>query len=665
MKHACFLFLYGALSLFMPAAQNADSPKTALSSAKTCRITYTESYGEAQGIHLPALYFARKLFTYAGLTVIDEPDREADIEISLSVGGGALGDEYQYAGVKKGWRYSGAGVDGSITVTQSKSTVYQGKFEGEKRVKSAIGESEYKTKSQAPFVAAFYAYNEHSFFRELARTVGTLFGPEALMPALHDGNSILRGAAADMIGTLSWTPTAEQSAYINIARGASSECVQLGQAAVKPLIDAYSIEADEEDCFGDYHAKENSSDGHMEVSDRLMNGNERLKVEVIRALGKIGDPSAVDTILSAIKRRVPKELVPVSLEALASIKTDRAVDAIIEELKNRVGYQSEAAQCLGKIKANRAVNELIVIISGGDREEWEKADPFSPTQEAALKALAQIQDPRAVKPILALIKKKKEFEYENWDPATNALLEYKELAVKPLIDILGGKSAPPRLPMRLGAIYVLGRSNSRPAADLILGYLNEKNIEVVACSIEALGALKEKRAVAPLVRFSKGGNYELRWRAIDALGEIQDNEAVVPLLGILSRYPVGETSLDWQINRIWECTVGALGKIHDARALDPLLALAQEPNVVKSSYHLLVVMQALAQFEDKRIMNLYITALDDTRQTIRFCAMEGLFRYASDVPVEAIEPLLYNVNDSIWVKARELMKIIKEKHQSP
>jgi HEAT repeat protein len=90
---------------------------------------------------------------------------------------------------------------------------------------------------------------------------------------------------------------------------------------------------------------------------------------------------------------------------------------------------------------------------------------------------------------------------------------------------------------------------------------------------DALGAIKDPRAVEPLVAALKDADRDVRLSAAAALGAIKDPRAVAPL----------SVALKDPDDRVRYYAAEALGKIKDPRAIMPLLAIIQDPDSLQNS----------------------------------------------------------------------------------
>lgn len=108
----------------------------------------------------------------------------------------------------------------------------------------------------------------------------------------------------------------------------------------------------------------------------------------------------------------------------------------------------------------------------------------------------------------------------------------------------------------------------------LLKNLNSGKTDVRIQAIKKLGKLKDKKAVAPLIKLFKDKDPIVAWEAVKALGQIRDKRATGPLIKLLSgKY--------WDMR--W-AAVNALGNIRDKRAAQPLQnALDDDHQFVRSA----------------------------------------------------------------------------------
>lgn len=153
-----------------------------------------------------------------------------------------------------------------------------------------------------------------------------------------------------------------------------------------------------------------------------------------------------------------------------------------------------------------------------------------------------------------------------------------------------------------------------PAVDPLIGELRNDDDDVRWKAAIALGEIGDQRAIGPLISLLGDPDRFVRSRAAYALGLI-GGPAVDPLVGALQK---GDGNLRWG-------AAIALGKIHDIRAIDPLIrALADKyENVRAESARSLAAIGKPAleplvrflKFSDRTIRIEVVTALGELKDT--------------------------------------------------
>lgn len=218
---------------------------------------------------------------------------------------------------------------------------------------------------------------------------------------------------------------------------------------------------------------------------RLLNHRDPdVQYEAAGALGDIGDSSAVEPLIAALKN---------------------------DELS---GVRWKAAEALSKIGAP-AVDALIGALRHHDDDvRW----------KAAI-ALGEIGDPRAIEPLITLLCDEDRFVKGR---AAHALGLFGEAAVDPLIRALREGDGN----LRWGAAIALGKIQNPRAVEPLIRALADKYENVRAESAAALAAIG-KPALEPLLQFLKFSDGAARLEVVTALGELQDTGAIQPLIQML------------------------------------------------------------------------------------------------------------------------------------
>ncbi len=179
---------------------------------------------------------------------------------------------------------------------------------------------------------------------------------------------------------------------------------------------------------------------------------------------------------------------------------------------------------------------------------------------------------------------------ENWRQRQQAIVAL-DMPVETLISYLADEN----FAVRTVAVQKLA-SLGTVAVNPLLMALNHRDVLIRAGTARVLGILKDGRAVTPLVNALHDEDTRVQRAAIEALGLFRTRLAVQPLIECL------RTSQDDRV--VTGCAV-ALGRIGDARAVEPLIALLRQP-------HLRAVMEAarsLAQLGDPRAIEPLIDVL--------------------------------------------------------
>jgi HEAT repeat protein len=221
-----------------------------------------------------------------------------------------------------------------------------------------------------------------------------------------------------------------------------------------------------------------------------------------------------------------------------------AVEPLIAKLRepDPRGGAGEAALILGDLGDARAVEPLIAALRV----------PYGKVSEGAVAALGKLGDPRACEPLAQMLKMGS-VKYR----AARALGRCGPNGLEPLVAALKDKDAELRCPAAegLGAMrdkravgpLVLALMDKRsrpavctalvqvgtPAVEPLIGALNDKDKEVRTSAAGVLGELGDKQAVVPLVACLQDADRDVRMSAVSALGQLGDMRAVEPLIGAL------------------------------------------------------------------------------------------------------------------------------------
>jgi len=164
--------------------------------------------------------------------------------------------------------------------------------------------------------------------KEALRRIG---GPsiKSLVKALKDKDGFVRMSAADLLEGLGWKPERdEEKAYYMMGRGERSRLIEMGEAAIKPLVHSLS---------------------YLESFDRMF---------AVKVLGELRDRRAVEPLIRALEdedAQVREE----AAWALSKIVDERAVEPLIERLNDIQAVRDKAIIALIEIGDRRAIEPLI------------------------------------------------------------------------------------------------------------------------------------------------------------------------------------------------------------------------------------------------------------------------------------------------------------------
>ena len=181
-------------------------------------------------------------------------------------------------------------------------------------------------------------------------------------------------------------------------------------------------------------------------------------------------------------------------------------------------------------------------------------------KEEALLTLAKLQDPRAVQPIINILRNSQ------------------------------GN-------IRVKAAFALGELRSHNSVHALIDALSDFDWMLQKEAAFALGKIKNRRAATPLANALNSNDYELRRESAWALGEIKDDSSIKPLIShladkdiqhecALALSKIGKPAINDLIQalnndnediRVWSSAV--LGRINDIRTYEPLFRALHDESI--------------------------------------------------------------------------------------
>ncbi len=294
------------------------------------------------------------------------------------------------------------------------------------------------------------------------------------------------------------------------------------------------------------------------IASLLEDKNSYVRERAADALGEIGNEKAVDELILALSDE-DRSVRWRAASALGEIGNEKAVDALILALSDEYSYVRErAAEALGKIGNEKAVDALILALS----------DEYSDVRGRAADALGKLGNEKAVDAFILALSDEDSYVRGS---AADALGEIgNEKAVDDLILALSDEDSY----VRGRAALALGKIGNEKAVDELILALSDKDIFVRERAAEALGKIGNEKAVDALILALSSEYRSVRWRAALALGELGNEKAVDELILALSD----------EDSSVRLSAAEALGKIGNEKAVDALiLALSSEYSDVRWS----------------------------------------------------------------------------------
>jgi len=560
--------------------------------------------------------------------------------------------------------------------------------DSDKGVRESAGEAIVAGRSElAPqFLTEYLASSDISsrnFASELLIKLGS-FSLPALMDKISDQDHDVRKFAVDILGIINDASaievviTALQDQNMNVACSAAETLGQFGDPrGVEPLIGAY---------------------------DKLPEA----RLQIIEALGKIGDVTALKLLSVAVKDKDPvirltaiealgnlgsKEVEPYLKELLKCdddtlqeavvstlIKIAHATDrTVLEDLPVTMlrsfllkaietGDRKTKLLALDELKswdAPSAINGLIVALNDEHEDVVLKAkDILVKAANATAEKISQALKNASPSVTCDLLETIAATGNSQFIPDVLPLADHEDEAVreqvatvlgnigdKHVLDTLKKLAEDPVGHVRSAALKAIGWIGSDLAFDTLIAGLDDCYPDVRQA---ALGALVLSGSREVIDRLKKDLQHEQTYRqkmAVQALGWIGEQEVVEPLLEALN-HP------EWEVRK---SAVEALARIRDESAAEPIRLMLndEEPKVRQSAIEGLVTLCGVEACKDI----LYL--LEDHDVWVRFHAINALGQTGSETVAEKIVQFLTDEQDVLRVAAAKALSQLGDKRSLP
>ena len=285
-------------------------------------------------------------------------------------------------------------------------------------------------------------------------------------------------------------------------------------------------------------------------------GSPALRQAAASALRKMQDPSSLTLLAAALRRAPPDRLVP-GVQFLAGFESAQAAELLVELLAHPdARVRATATGALGRRAGAPHTAKILPLIE----------DPDARVRANAVEALGAAQDPALAEKLRPLLH----------DASTRVRVN----TVLALAALEGAASAGASLPLlrelaggdaraRATATYALGRLPLDSSQDLLVGLLSDSDLAIRCAAAQALGRVGTPRVMPDLIE-TLAGPPELRHDARRSLA------AVLRRCGADCIDELAHTAVRSPRVEIRSELADVLGRLKDARAIDPLLALLND-----------------------------------------------------------------------------------------
>lgn len=200
---------------------------------------------------------------------------------------------------------------------------------------------------------------------------------------------------------------------------------------------------------------------------------------------------------------------------------------------------------------------------------------------------------------------------------------------------------------------LLGKSTNPKALDILIKNLSTKNTYVLEESINTLGTLRDKKAVAPLMAvFKQSKQHYILVACVKSLGKIGDKKAI-PTLAKAYRHPKFDMK---------SVAMEALGRVNDKKSLNILYKLMMKKN--KNMTMQMDAAISISEANSEQAADMLGKALDNkkTRLKVRSAIIESLSYITNE---KAFEYILKELNRTEDEKIQKQCIKILGKRKNP
>jgi len=339
--------------------------------------------------------------------------------------------------------------------------------------------------------------------RALAQ-LGDLRAIEPLVAALRKGVIAAGGALAKLGGAQAVGPLIEAlgDGHWEVRKAAVEALALLGEPQWSEW-----IKGDGKDHIRLCSSRDSRVVAVLVIALESKQGAEVIKV-IVQTLGQSGNKAVVEPLLRSLEGfhyDFYWEVREATAQALGLLGDDRGIQPLRKLLKDPASsVRAAAAMALGRLGDACAFEEMIQLLR----------DDKEIVRNAAVAALGKLGDPRAIEP---LVKVMDDYSVDLGDAAIEALVQLGNFnVVDPLVKaVLNGSSH---------AAEALGLLKDARAVVPLIQALGDRKERVRCSAAEALGELGDARAIEPLIQVIGDGAKEVRLAAAEALSQLGESQ---------------------------------------------------------------------------------------------------------------------------------------------
>ena len=383
--------------------------------------------------------------------------------------------------------------------------------------------------------------------------------------------------------------------------------------AIKPII--FSLRNQQDDSIRWRSAKALGEIGSNKAVESLIqmlkDENDFIRGAAAEGLGKISNDKAVQPLIQNL-RHGESHVRYETIKALGKIGSDQAIESLVKMLKDESEFIREtAAEALGEIGSKKSFSPLIQTLN----------DKHESVRQMAAKSLRKIDSDKAIQLLVQIIKDKYNgvlFESFNKECIGFAFGEY------------------------YWATMALGNIGTDKAVEPLISILKTEELGVSLIAGEALEKIGNNKVLQLLIQTLKDLTPNVRCNVIEILGRIGSEKAVELLIESLK-----DNSIPVRYN-----AARALGKIGSKKATEALIQTLKDDlsHDVRG-----IAAQALGEIGSDNAVDHLIRSLKNDRILVRCCAARALGNIGSNI---AVEVLIQSLQGEDYEVRREAAKAL-------